>query len=430
MTTKRKGRKPETVKVGNITVKVYRRDKKVTSHLKDGSTVVNFYQTFEVEDFTTGTRRLQSIADHGKAIRKAEDIARQLSTGQVEASSLTNAQAASFGRAMELLRPSGVSLEVAAATVAKGQELVGDRILEACRFFNRHGAANITPRKVAEVVTELVASKRAAKKSELYVMDLSRKLGRFAETFAVDIGNVTTPDVQRWIDGLKLPAVSSKNFRAVLHVLFAFAESRGYTFKGGNVVADTDRISTKGEGEIEIYSPGEISALLKHASEDFLPVVALGGFAGIRTAEIQRLEWNDIDLAGGFIHVGKAKSKTRSRRLIPVSSNLAQWLAPYAKRTGLVWKGDENHLGDARTETAEKAKTPWKHNALRHSFISYRLASTNDENKVASEAGNSPGMIYKHYRELVKPEAARQWFAIAPEKPANVITMSQEAAQV
>lgn len=56
----------------------------------------------------------------------------------------------------------------------------------------------------------------------------------------------------------------------------------------------------------------------------------------------------------------------------------------------------------------------WKHNALRHSFISYRLAEIQNAAQVALEAGNSPQMIFKHYRELVRPAEAKKWFAIVP----------------
>jgi hypothetical protein len=31
------------------------------------------------------------------------------------------------------------------------------------------------------------------------------------------------------------------------------------------------------------------------------------------------------------------------------------------------------------------------------------------------EAGNSPQMIFKHYRELVTPKEAKAWFKIGPE---------------
>ena len=57
---------------------------------------------------------------------------------------------------------------------------------------------------------------------------------------------------------------------------------------------------------------------------------------------------------------------------------------------------------------------PWRHNALRHSFCSYRLADVKNAAQVALEAGNSPQMIFKHYRELVTEEQAKDWFAITP----------------
>jgi len=51
---------------------------------------------------------------------------------------------------------------------------------------------------------------------------------------------------------------------------------------------------------------------------------------------------------------------------------------------------------------------------MRHSFISYRLAILHDTARVALEAGNSPQVIFGHYRELVTPEAATAWFNVKP----------------
>jgi hypothetical protein len=56
----------------------------------------------------------------------------------------------------------------------------------------------------------------------------------------------------------------------------------------------------------------------------------------------------------------------------------------------------------------------WQENGLRHSFISYRLAILHDTARVALEAGNSPEVIFGHYRELVTPEQAKAWFAVSP----------------
>jgi hypothetical protein len=57
----------------------------------------------------------------------------------------------------------------------------------------------------------------------------------------------------------------------------------------------------------------------------------------------------------------------------------------------------------------------WERDALRHSFCSYRLADVKSVAQVALEAGNSPQMIFEHYRELVTEKSAKAWFAITPE---------------
>ncbi len=116
--------------------------------------------------------------------------------------------------------------------------------------------------------------------------------------------------MQRWLDGLRLGTQSVKNFRTVLHTLFQFAEACGYVIKGGNPVAGTESMKVK-SGEIQIFSPVELTALLKSASSDFLPLLALGAFAGLRTAEVERIEWRDIDLAGGFITVPATEQKRK-----------------------------------------------------------------------------------------------------------------------
>jgi hypothetical protein len=61
--------------------------------------------------------------------------------------------------------------------------------------------------------------------------------------------------------------------------------------------------------------------------------------------------------------------------------------------------------------TADAANIKWKQNALRHSWISYRLAEIQDVNRVALGAGNSPQMIFRDCRELATPEQGRTWFA-------------------
>src|SRR2546428_12610132 len=57
----------------------------------------------------------------------------------------------------------------------------------------------------------------------------------------------------------------------------------------------------------------------------------------------------------------------------------------------------------------------------RRSRLSYRVAETQNVAQVALEAGNSPQMIFKHYRELVRPADAKTRFALAPGGEEKVI---------
>jgi hypothetical protein len=106
---------------------------------------------------------------------------------------------------------------------------------------------------------------------------------------------------------------------------------------------------------------------------------------------------------------------------------LRQWLALRARATGQVWPYSRAYFHEMQRNAAA-AKVEWKHNALRHSFISYRLAAIQNVAQVALEAGNSPAMIFANYRELVTPADAERWFAIAPQQPANVLPLAAVAA--
>ena len=210
------------------------------------------------------------------------------------------------------------------------------------------------------------------------------------------------------------------NFRSRLHLLFEFAVARGYAADNPLSVVESVKVRNS---EIGIYTPQEIARLLAAASPEFRPCIVLGAFAGLRSAEIERLEWSNIDLAGGHIIVGASRAKTASRRVVPVADNLKAWLAPYAGHQGQVWPGGHEEFYKAQQETAKAAGVPWKPNALRHSYASYRFALTGDAGRVAGGCGNSASVIHRHYRELVKPADAERWFGVKPESPANVVAL-------
>jgi integrase len=177
------------------------------------------------------------------------------------------------------------------------------------------------------------------------------------------------------------------------------------------------------DSEIEIFRPNDFVELISAADTEVVPFLAIGAFTGLRHAEILRLDWEDIRFAQGFVEVKAKKAKTAQRRLVPIQPNLAAWLTPYHKRTGKVcpWI----RIGRTASVLAKDHGIDWPNNGLRHSYASYRLAQCQDAAKVALEMGNSPSMIFRHYREVVTPQEAAAWWNIFPERAANVVPISR-----
>ena len=134
-----------------------------------------------------------------------------------------------------------------------------------------------------------------------------------------------------------------------------------------------------------------------------------------------------------MVKVAASKAKTRSRRIVPLCDAAIAWLKPYSARTGKVAYYAETNkyaaavMSDVRTARELQGyftEPEWRKNALRHSYISYRLAETHTAHRVAIEAGNSENIIFKNYRELVTEEEARAWFSILPTGEKNIIPIS------
>jgi hypothetical protein len=58
--------------------------------------------------------------------------------------------------------------------------------------------------------------------------------------------------------------------------------------------------------------------------------------------------------------------------------------------------------------------TDWPKNAARHSFVSYRLAATQNAPQTALESGHDQAILFRHYREIVKARDAERFFSIRP----------------
>jgi integrase len=258
-------------------------------------------------------------------------------------------------------------------------------------------------------VKELLAMKRAQGLSERHLDDLRKRLGRFAKSCSVPVHEVTAARVQDFLVGMKVSGRTQNNFRMSISNMFNFARLRGYVGKDQNPAAEVPP-AKEVQCDVGIFTPDEMNVLLENALDRFKPYLAIAAFAGLRTAEIERLDWRDVGVS--YIKVRGCNSKTGAHRLVEIQPNLQQWLARSRKPSGPVVL--VKNVTNAQVRLIEKVKVKWKHNGLRHSFGSYRLAVLKDPAKVAYEMGNSPRMVFAHYRELVTAEEAASWFGLFP----------------
>jgi integrase len=340
---------------------------------------------------------------------------------------------ASASRLVEIVR----DYATARANLSKGVTLA-----ETALFYKQKHPANMPRRTVAEVVAEFIADRRSAGCSAVHVHDLETRLGQFSKAFVLPIIAVSAPLVQQWIYGLKnqktkkaTAARTKENMLRQIVSLFNFARRQKYV--PAELALELSEISTpkKQHAPIGIYTPDEMRAILAAADPAIVPALAIAAFAGLRLAEVSRLDWREVRLAEKLIIVGAQNAKTAARRLVPVGDNLAAWLAPYARRFDSVnpcqeeLRGNVGHALGLRCErAAARAKVTWKRNGFRHSYISYRVATLKDVPAVALECGNSPQVIFSNYRALATDAEAKAWFSILPPKQAENVVPLHAAA--
>jgi integrase len=305
-------------------------------------------------------------------------------------------------------------------------------IRDAVTFYLPHLQAANRSCTVAELVEELLKVKSADGASKRYLDDLRSRLTPFAGAFdGKPVAEITATEVDQWLrslsdreSGKPLAATTRNNYRRVLIVAFNFAKERGYCV--GNAAATSAKAKVI-EGTVGILSVEQTAALLENSPAELVPHIAIGAFAGLRRAELERLDWREVDLESGLIEVTASKSKSARRRFVKVQPNLAAWLKPYTRLRGSVTPADIRELFDAARKDAKIDE--WPQNALRHGFASYHLAHFNDAAALALELGHTnSNLVFQHYRQLVRPKQAERYWNIRPASAGRKLVRFQAAS--
>jgi integrase len=392
-----------------------------------------------------GKRRMQTFAAYSDARQAGERLVRELANGS-QAAGLSASQSRDALAAMQRLeafrQSTGRRVSLLAAVseyVETSARLTGRTLPEAVDGYLAN-VASVKRKDIGEAVGEFLetqapltksAKGQRAQLSGKYAYNRQIQLRRFAATFpntaVCDLGR---EHLDAFIGSLsELSAKSRNHYRAAVRQFLQWAVRKDFltvTHRLGE--ADGLLREHADNGEIEFYTSKEFRALLETAEGSMRAMVAIVGLAGLRTAELLRLDWAEVWRVPGHVEITAGKSKTRSRRLVEICPALAAWLEPFRGLTGkvcpitaasvdVIWQQQFLRLCD-------DAQVSRKRNGLRHGYCSFHFALHSNENLTAAQAGNSPAMIHAHYKGLATKAEAEKWFNVQPAKAENVIHLA------
>ena len=343
--------------------------------------------------------------------------------------------------------------------------LDGRSMTLAIRFFNENYREPLKTITVGDAFTEFLAAKKDAGLRDASLKGLKTRVGFLVRKFSDKlVSNILPTHVAEAAAKPGVTDSTREDNRRSFSSFFSWSMEKQYCLT--NPAKKTvRRRGTRDDVEPAILNLAEVRKLLDVAAAykegKLVPYISVALFAAIRPTELARITWDNIDLEAGTITIGAKMAKMRQRRIVEMAcltenvenvqkgkkankgkettpttptANLLAWLKPHAAAKtlfrGTNWRKDFDAVKLAagfgnpdikpageETEAAKqqrKALKPWTPDILRHTGISNHLACFQHEGKTAAWAGNSPDIIQRHYKGLVKQPDAKEFWTIKP----------------
>lgn len=274
--------------------------------------------------------------------------------------------------------------------------------------------------------------------SDYYIRTMQNHVRRASEFFGeTQIHNITPEHITKFIDSITLEngeeasSTYKRNIYKGLFTIFSHAVKCDY------ISADhLARLKNKTEcpkakkSEICALSVEDTRKIFKVLKEDstlhqYIPLMVMGCFCGLRSAERARVQFKDI-YAGGKnnVYVSADDAKTDTARFINIQPNADSWLQ-FAKANGVTMT--DGHLITGATEQDRiwkiskvtraifrKAGVKTGKNIIRHSAATY-LTELIGTGLATNQLGHSEAVCRAHYKRPVSREDAQAYFSITPD---------------
>ena len=119
---------------------------------------------------------------------------------------------------------------------------------------------------------------------------------------SIPVEDVTPEAIERWMAGFEGAPRSRNKLLIQLHGILSRA--RKVYGLSVNAAADVEKVPQRHSGDISVFSPEEVWALVRAAeSEQDGALFLTAAFTGLRMGELLALRWRDVDFGGAVIRV-------------------------------------------------------------------------------------------------------------------------------
>jgi integrase len=232
------------------------------------------------------------------------------------------------------------------------------------------------------------------------------------------VEDITTEAIESWIATYKgLPRSRNKLLIQMHGILRRARKVYGLP---SNAAAEVEKFPMKSSGDIQVFAPEEVWALVRAAdNEQDAAIFLAAAFTGLRMGELLALRWRDVDFTGTSIRVRASyylgqltTPKSGKVRAVPLAPAVATALAGIGQRKD--WVGDDDlvFVGTAggyldgsalrrryKAALAAAGLRPLRFHDLRHTFGT-RMIGKADIRRVQEWMGHADvqtTMRYLHY---------------------------------
>jgi integrase len=219
---------------------------------------------------------------------------------------------------------------------------------------------------------------------------------------------------QTWIDRLSREGLSRSriaNHLAVARAIYGWASRPTRRLVERNPLAGIELPPNDEKPRTRVADADEAAALIAALDPADAVPYALAFYAGLRRAEIKRLDWPDVELDGYRLVVRKAKSRAGTGRRPPIAEPLRPILLGEFMRQGRRENGAVSAVSVTSGKIAERARRRWAAVRLepitlhecRHTYASFLMAAGYTLRELMEYMGHSSLQATERYVKLLPP---------------------------